>query len=87
MTQFYDMGMRALPLFEVPRVGQKLKKEREGEVIWKDRVGVHVGIHRERSMKKRSRGMREGSHERIANENMGSGQLGEEKLAGQIQEA
>lgn len=74
MSQFYNMGMHALPLLEVPKVGQRFKKEREGEVVWKDGVCVHVSVYREWGMRRsRSRGMREGSNERIANENMGSG--------------
>lgn len=47
---------------------------------------MHVSVYRERGMR-RSMRARESSDERIANENMGSGELSEEKLPGQIQEA
>lgn len=47
---------------------------------------MHVSVYGERGMR-RSMGVRECSDERIANENMGSGVLSEEKLTGQIQKA
>ena len=76
MTQFHDMCMYTLALFKIVGVRQGLKEEREGVVISKYRVFKHVGVYIERGV--RDVGMREGFNESVANENMGSGELGEE---------
>ncbi|KAJ6680188.1 hypothetical protein OIU79_019825 [Salix purpurea] len=74
------MGMDTLAFEVVPTVRQGLEKKREGVVIRKDRVGVHVGVNRVRNV--RVMDAREGSDERVANENMGSMEVGEEEGQG-----
>lgn len=46
MTHFYDLGMDALPLFEVAEVREGLENERESVVVWKNGVLVHLGVDR-----------------------------------------
>lgn len=84
MTKFDDMGMHAKAMSELPRVGQGLEEEREGEVIGMDGVPAHVSIHRERNA--RCAGESEGSDESVADEDMGSREVGEEGQ-GQVGEA
>ena len=79
------MGMYAFPLFVLTEVRQRFKKKRESEIVRKNGVFIHMDVYRERFM--RSMGMREGFDKRIANENMGSTNLGEEKKMGKVQEA
>jgi len=69
-----------LALFKITEVRQGLEEEREGVVIRSNRVSVHVGVYRKRSV--RDVGVREGSDESVANENMGSVELGEEGESG-----
>lgn len=84
MANFDNVGMHAEPLSELPRVGQGLEEEREGEIIGMDGVFAHVGIHRERNV--RDAGEREGSDENVADEDMGSREVGEEAQS-QVREA
>lgn len=74
MTQFDDMGVQALPLFEVPGIGQGLEEDREGVVIGKNGAFIHVGVNRERDV--RGVGMSKDSDEGIAGEDMGFPELG-----------
>lgn len=67
-------------MFKITEVRQGLEEEREGVVIRSNRVFVHVGVYRKRSV--RDVGVREGSDESVANENMGSVELGEEGESG-----
>lgn len=69
-------------MVKITEVRQGLEEEREGVVIRSNRVsvGVGVGVYRMRSV--RDVGVREGSNESVANENMGSVELGEEGESG-----
>lgn len=67
-------------MFKITEVRQGLEEEREGVVIRRNRVSVHVGVYRKRSV--RDVGVREGSDESVANENMGSVELGKEGESG-----
>ena len=69
--------MDTLAFEVVPTVRQGLEKKREGVVIRKNRVAVHVGVNRVRNV--RVMDAREGSDESVANENMGSMEVGEEE--------
>lgn len=64
------MGMYALSLFKIMGVRQGLKEEREGIIISKYTVFLHVGVDIERGVGDVR--VREGSNESVANENMGS---------------
>ena len=64
------MGMYALSLFKIMGVRQGLKEEREGIIIRKNTVSMHVGVYIERGMGDVR--VRDGSNESVANENMGS---------------
>ena len=64
------MGMYALSLFKIMGVRQGLKEEREGIIISKNTVSMHVGVYIERGVGDVR--VREGSNESVANENMGS---------------
>lgn len=68
------MGMQALPTYDVPGIGNRLQEEWEGEVVGKNGAFVHVGVDREGDL--RGVGVREGSDEGVADENMGFGDLG-----------
>lgn len=70
MTKFYDMGMYAFAQLKFTEVRQGLEEEREGIVIRKGRVSVHVAVYGERGM--RDVGVRKGSNNCVAYENMGS---------------
>lgn len=76
MANFHNVAMHAEPPSELPRVGEGLEEEREGEVIGTDGVLAHVGIHPERNV--RGAGQRKGSDESVADEDMGPREVGEE---------
>lgn len=78
------MGMYALAFNEALKVSQGLEKEREGEVVGKNGVAMHVGVNRERGVG--GVVVREGPNEGVADEDMGLGVMGEEEEGG-IQEA
>lgn len=80
MTQLYDVAMYALALFKLTEVGQGLEEEREGVIVRNNRLSVHAGVNKERVV--RDARVSKGSNESVANENMGSGKLGEEGESG-----
>lgn len=64
------MCTHALGLFKIMGVRQGLKEEREGIIISKYTVSMHVVVYIERGVGDVR--VREGSNESITNENMGS---------------
>ena len=74
------MGMQALALSRVPEVGQRLEENREGVVVWGNGGSGHVGVDGERDVG--DVGVREGSDEGVAGEDMGGWELGEDVEVG-----
>ncbi|KAF8393348.1 hypothetical protein HHK36_021591 [Tetracentron sinense] len=76
-NSFYDPHHPLTIIGYVFKLREELKNEREGEIVWRIGAFVHMGVHRNGSMRRMS--MRKGSNERVADKDMGSVELVEEE--------